>query len=453
MAAPVPYMRWCRRRYGELFTFRSPLFGLEAIAGTPELAAEIFRASPDDARAGEINAVMEPILGERSLLLLDVDEHLRMRKLLLPPFHGEAIRRYEQLIREIAIEDVESWPTGIALRSRDHTQAITLEVILRAVFGIEEVERLQALRAIIPRALDVNPLLVFTPQLQIDLGRRSPWGRFKRAREAMDAILYDEIRRRRSAADAGAEQRDDILSLLLAATDEQGEPLTEKELRDELVTLLFAGHETTATALAWACERRSRQPRAQQELRGRIADGDDAYLDAAVKELLRIRPVVPVVARRLKKDFELGGYALPAGVAVDVDMSLIQSSPDLYPDPERFDPTRFLGDRQPPYAWLPFGGGTRRCIGAAFAQLEIKIVLAEILSRYQLTPSRRRAERRVIRAVTLAPSRGGEVIASRIRAPARKSETALGRDQDALAQNGARAAPRAERDRATAEQL
>ena len=411
MVAPVPYMRWARRRCGDPFTFRSPLFGVEVIAGSPELAAEIFRAPPADARAGEINAVLEPVLGDRSLLLLDTDQHMRMRKLLLPPFHGEAVKAYERLIREIAVADIEGWPTGEPLRSRDRTQAITLEVILRAVFGIENAERLHTLRTAIPRVLDVNPLIVFTPRFQIDLGRRSPWGRFIRARKAMDEMLYDEIRRRRRAPDGNGQPRDDILSLLLAATDEQGEPLSEKELRDELVTLLFAGHETTATALAWACERLARQPRAQAELRRHVVDGDDEYLEAAVKELLRIRPVVPVVARRLKKDFELGGYTLPAGVAVDVDMSLIQRSPDLYPDPERFDPTRFLGDRQPPYAWLPFGGGTRRCIGAAFAQLEIKIVLAEILRRYELRPARRRPEYQRMRGVTLAPSRGGEVIA------------------------------------------
>jgi cytochrome P450 len=416
---PLEYVSWVRRRYGPVARLKDVMLGEMAYVSDPKLVGQIFKGDPQQMHAGEANDLLGPVVGPNSVLLLDDGQHMRMRKLLMPPFHGESIRRYEDLIEQVTKREIERWPLGRPFPIRSSTQAITLDVILRAVFGIEEPRRLEELRRILPALFDISLLMAFRP-LRIDLGRWSPWGRFLRARQRVDEILYEEIERRRKHA--GDETGFEIISLLLAARDEDGEPLSDEELRDELVTMLLAGHETTATALAWAFERLLRHPEELDRLRREIEAGEDAYLDAVCKETLRVRPVVMDVGRRLTRPFELGGYTIEAGTAVMPAIAAIHFSPDVYEDPEAFRPERFL-ERQPePNAWIPFGGGVRRCIGAAFAQFEMKVVLRTILQRAELRAPESEPEKVRFRGITLVPQKGGVVVLVRRLDPGRRVE-------------------------------
>ena len=410
---PIGFMRRCRARYGELFTLRYHPFDTLVYVCDPEVIREIFTGDPEVFRAGEANQFMEPTLGPRSVLLLDGADHLRMRKLMLPPFHGRSVTRYRDVIADIAARELETWPIGRPFPLRPRMQAITLEVILRAVFGIEDSERLERLRAALLAMLNVNMIHGALPFTRVDLGPRSPWGRYVRARAAADEIIFEQIAGRRAQSD-GVEG-DDVLALLLAVEDEDGEGLTDAELRDELVTLLMAGHETTATALAWAFERLLRHPAALARVREEAATADDAYLEAVVKETLRARPVVIDVARTLAAPAKLGGYDLPAGVMLVPMITLVQTGSGAWEEPDAFRPERFLGDAPAPYTWIPFGGGVRRCLGASFATFEIKVVLETILPAADLLPSTPEAEAARLRHVTLVPARGGEVVLERRR--------------------------------------
>jgi cytochrome P450 len=414
---PIGYMRSCRARYGDLFTLRYHPFDTLVYVCDPDVIREIFTGDPEVFRAGEANQFMEPTLGPRSVLLLDGGDHLRMRKLMLPPFHGRSVARYRDVIVDIAARELETWPLGRSFALRPRMQAITLEVILRAVFGIEDPARLARLREALVRMMNVNMIHGALPFTRVDLGPRSPWGRFLRARATADEIIFDQIARRRAQAGEGEPDHDDVLALLLAVRDEEsGDGLTDAELRDELVTLLLAGHETTATALAWAFERLVRHPDAVARLRAEAQDDEDTYLDAVVKETLRARPVVIDVARTLAAPTRLGGYDLPAGVMVVPMITLVQTGPGAWEDPDAFRPERFLDGAQPdPYTWIPFGGGVRRCLGASFATFEIKVVLETILPAADLLPSSPAAEAARLRHVTLVPARGGEVVLERRR--------------------------------------
>jgi cytochrome P450 len=412
----IGFMRRSRERYGELFTLRYYPFDTLVYVCDPEAIREIFTGDPEVFRAGEANQFMEPTLGARSVLLLDGGDHLRMRKRMLPPFHGRSVTRYRDVIADIAARELESWPLGRSFPLRPRMQEITLEVILRAVFGIEDTGRLERLRAALVRMINVNAIHGVAPITRVDLGPRSPWGRYVRARAAADEIIFDQIARRR--AEAGEEQEhDDVLALLLAVRDEDGGAgLTDAELRDELVTLLLAGHETTATALAWAFERLVRHPAAVARLREEAEAGEDAYVDAVVKETLRSRPVVIDVARTLAAPARVGGYDLPAGVMVVPMITLVQTGDGAWQDPEAFRPERFLDGAAPdPYTWIPFGGGVRRCLGASFATFEMKVVLETILPAADIIPSSPEPEAARLRHVTLVPARGGEVVLERRR--------------------------------------
>lgn len=422
-ADPIGYLLRLQRRYGDLFSLSFPGFERLVYVGDPEVVKEIFRGDAERFHAGEASAaVLEPAVGPNSVLTLDEDEHLRQRRLLLPPFHGASIERYEQVIREAAAREIAGWSVGSPFALRPRTQAITLEVILRAVFGIEDPERLARAQRLVDRFERRSRAVLLFPFLRHDLGPASPWSRFRRARAKLDELIYEEIRLRRT--DPGAEGREDVLSLLLAARDDQGQPMSDPELRDELITVIGAGHETTATALAWAAERLIRTPEVLTKLRHSLAAGDQDYLDAVVKETLRVRPVLSDVVRKLTAPTELGGYRLPAGTTVMPAIVLLHYSPQLFPDPEQFRPERFLDTQPPSYSWIPFGGGLRRCVGAAFAQLEMRIVLREIFTRVDLHAPRARSERPRIRNITLAPAKGATIVVDR-KLPAPTSAHAL----------------------------
>jgi cytochrome P450 family 135 len=411
----------CNRRYGDLFTMRLSSTRTVVVTSNVELVREVFTGDPNVLRAGEGNVVLRPLLGARSVLTLDGPEHLRQRRLLLPPFHGERMRHYGDVMRDVAERHVERWPVGSAFPTRASMQAITLEVILRAVFGAEDERQLERLATPLRRLLDAagNRLrLLLLQGTSSERGPRSPWGRFRALIEPGDRVIMDQIRARRSEP-----ERDDVLSLLLAARDEDGRPLTDAELRDELMTLLVAGHETTGTALSWALERITRHPEVLRRLVEERREGGDEYLDAVIKETLRLRPVVPAVVRWLAEPVELAGRTFPAGVNIAPSIYLLHRRPDLYPEPERFRPERFLERPPGTYEWIPFGGGIRRCLGASFALFEMKVVLSTILARAQLAQANGRPERVTRRAVTFTPARGGRILVERL-TPAAERATA-----------------------------
>jgi cytochrome P450 len=429
---PIGYSRRFSGRYGAISSPRFPGLGVIVSLADPELVRQVFTGDPTIFHAGEASKpVLEPTLGANSVLTLDEDAHLRQRKLLLAPFHGANVRRWGDTIRAIAEHDLASWPLGRPIALHDHTRAITLEVILRAVFGVREQARFERGRALVAEfANRAHPISMF-PATRRDLGPLSPWTRFKRAREALDDFLYQEIARRRAEPDLA--QRDDVLSLLRCASDDAGQPLSRQELRDELVTVLGAGHETTATAVAWAFERLLRTPPVLDRLRRSLPEGDE-YLDATVKETLRMRPVLTDVGRRLTRDIELAGYRIPAGALVMPAITAIHFRPDLYPAPDEFRPERFLGRTPEPYTWIPCGGGVRRCIGASFAQFEMRVIIRTILERAQLRAVGSRSERSKLRNVTAAPARGCRVVLERVR-PAAGSVTVPDRTPSELARS------------------
>jgi cytochrome P450 len=408
-ADPLGFLIRLQRRYGDIFTVRFPYFGRMVYVTTPELVKEVFTGPPAQMHAGEANAtVLEPALGPNSVLTLDDAPHMRQRKLLLPPFHGERIAAYGELMREATLREMESWPVGEPFALRPHTQRITLAVIMRAVFGVHDEDRLTRFERLIEEfSARVNMITAFPP-LRRDLGRWSPWGRFLRAREALDEFVYEEIALRRAEIAAGADH-DDVLSLLLAARHEDGTPMSDEELRDELVTVLGAGHETTATGLAWAMERLLRNPAVLGRLRDSLAAGEDDYLEATVKETLRTRPVIVDVARKLTAPLAIGGHELPAGTYLLPAIAAIHYREDLFPEAERFHPERFLDGKADTYAWIPFGGGVRRCIGASFAEYEMRVILRTILERASLSAPDPKPEKAKVRNITLAPGRGARV--------------------------------------------
>ena len=408
---PITHIRWFSSRYGPVTSPRFPGLGLIVSLADPELVRQLFTGDPATFHAGEsTKQVLEPTVGPNSVLTLDEQPHMRQRKLLLKPFHGENVRHWEDAIRSITEQELASWPVGTPFALHDRTRAITLEVILRAVFGVREEDRFERAKKLVREfANRAHPISMF-PVARRDLGPLSPWVRFKRSRDALDAFLYEEIERRRVQPDLA--ERRDVLSLLLCATDEDGTPLNRRELRDELVTVLGAGHETTATSLAWAFERLLRTPKVLDRLTQSLEDGNE-YLDATVKETLRIRPVITDVGRKLTRDVGIGGYTIPAGAVVMAAITAIHFREDLYPSPDEFRPERFLEHTPDAYTWIPFGGGVRRCIGASFAQFEMRVIMRTILERAQLRAVSQRPERSKLRNVTAAPARGCRVVLER----------------------------------------
>src|ERR1700722_166807 len=414
--APTWVMDQCARRVGDAFTLTFAPSGLKLVVfGDPQAVKQVFTAPPDVAPSGAGSSPIAPVLGERSVLTLTGSEHMRQRKLLLPPFHGERMREYEDVIVQATRRDMASWPLGESMRMQSHTRSITLEVIVRAVFGVET-ERMGPLKqAIRELAEPVRVLAVLRALMSRPTGA-PPTGALGRALDRLDELIYAEVARRREASDI--EQRTDIMSLLLLARDEDGEAMTDVELRDELVTLLLAGHETTATSVAWALERLVRHPEKLARLTAEIdaagTGGGEEYMTAVVNETLRVRPVVGIVVRVLNEELRVGSYVLPKGTRVAPSIYLTNRNAQVYGDPEAFRPERFLEAATETFSWIPFGGGIRRCIGASFAQMEMKVMLRTMLSELAPHAPRGRRGRRDEwvrrRAVTLVPAGGASVV-------------------------------------------
>ncbi len=411
------YLENCRRRYGDAVTFRTLFDSQFVMVFEPELVKQLFQGAPARLHAGEANALLGPVLGERSVLLLDGPEHLRHRRLMLPAFHGERMQDYAAAIVEAADREIDSWPVASPFPIHPSMQAMTLRVIIRAVFGYgpgaEEQELRRRLRAMVEPVARPRGLLVLALLERLRGGGRSVQ-EFEARRRAVDELLFKEIARRRS--EPGLEERTDVFSALLCAEDEQGDRLSDQEVRDELVTLLLAGHETTATGLAWTFDLLLHSPAVLERARG----GTDEYLDALVKESLRLRPVIPGVGRVVRGGpFALNGYVIPEGVEINPSIRVIHRRGDLYPEPFAFRPERFLAADPPDtYTWIPFGGGTRRCLGASFALLEMRLVLRRVLERVTLRAANPQPDEVVFRGITLAPRNGVPVIVEAPPSPA-----------------------------------
>jgi len=409
-ARPTAFFERCRDRYGRRFTIRLLVTPPFVHLSDPDEIREVFLAPPDVLHPGEGAAALEPVVGRHSLILLDEDPHLRQRRLMLPAFHGDAIARLRALVDEIAVREVESWPRDVPVPLHPRLQALTLEVIMRAVFGLEEGERLNALRAKLDVILDLGARpFALVPALRVLPEAR----RFEAVKREADEIIYALIDERR----AEHADRDDILSLLLEARDEDGSPMSDQELRDELVTLLVAGHETTASELAWGFHALTREPRALREVTRAVDDGDDAYLTATVNEILRRHPVLPNAEPRLtKQPVEIGGVRYPEGVVLGVNAYLVHHDPTVYPEPYAFRPERFLDRKPGTYTFLPFGGGRRRCIGASFAVLEMESVLRAVLERCAPVAGGAGIEGARRRSITMSPRHGAvTVLRDRVR--------------------------------------
>jgi cytochrome P450 len=403
---PLETLLGWHARYGDCFTVRYPVFGTGVYVADPQAIKELHTGDQSDLRAGEANAPLGVVLGQRSVLVLDGAEHLRQRRLLLPPFQGSAVTSFRRVIRDVAEREVAQWHAGDHIVLRDRMRALTFDVIARAVFGVEDRARIERLRHALGRVVDGQLVFLLPGALQRDLGPLSPGGRVAARLRAADGLLYEEIARRRSAPDLA--ERTDVLSLLLRARDEDGKPLTDVELRDELVTMLLAGHETTATGLAFAFDLLLRHPAALRRLGDELNGGEDppAYLDAVVTETLRLRPIVDANQRRLTRPRTVAGWELPAGIAVYPAIAVVHRREDLYPQAGQFRPERFLDGRTESYAWLPFGGGIRRCIGAALAQAEMAEVIRTVVLSAELRPLRSRPDPVVMRGITLVPRHG-----------------------------------------------
>jgi cytochrome P450 len=395
---PLPLLDECRRDLGEIFTLRLVGSGDWVFLSEPQHLRAMFTGDTRVLHAGEANAsIFGALTGTHSAFTLDEDAHLARRRLLSKPFHGDRMHEYTSVMRALAERAVDAWPVDRTFAIHPEVQRIALDVILRAIFGLDRGGEAVRLAGLLERLANegVRSPLLLAPTLQRDLGRFSPWGRIMRLVRETDAALHDEIRRRRAAPEDPS--RRDILALLLAARDDAGRPLTDEELRDELVTMLLAGHETTGTAMAWAFERLLSHPEAYARVEAEIdaATGGGpierehvprlVYLDAVLQETLRIRPIMPIGGtRKLTAPFEVGGFVVPAGATVTNCMYLALRRAEAFPDPEKFLPERFLGKAPDLYEWTPFGGGVRRCLGMAFAMWEMKVVIATVLSRVRL---------------------------------------------------------------------
>jgi cytochrome P450 len=436
ISQPLDFMEFCQRRYGDCFGAELGLVRHFYFLSDPAAIEQVMTANPGLFDAGRSNSILRPTLGDNSLLLLDGDRHQRHRQLLMPPFHGERMKAYGELVCRLTEQVASQWPTNQPFVTRPEMQKISLSIILQAVFGLTDGARCDRLRTLLDALLKVTGsrfgfAMAFFPLLQRDYGAWSPGGKFNQFMSQIDAELYAKIQSRRQSFDP---TRNDILTLLLAARDEAGEPMTDVELRDELMTLLLAGHETTATAITWALYWIHLLPPVKAKLLAELdslgAEPDLGsitrlpYLSAVCHETLRIYPVAFVAMPRiLKTRFEVGGYQFQPEDILVPSIYLVHQRPDLYPEPQTFRPERFLERQFSPYEYLPFGGSNRRCIGAAFALYEMKLVLATLLSRYELSLAELKPVVSIRRGVTAAP-KGGIKLTSQGQRPAIPSPAA-----------------------------
>ncbi|UYM07025.1 cytochrome P450 [Solicola gregarius] len=411
MTSALWYVPAMHRRYGDVFTLRcAPRDQRLVFINRREHIKEVFTGDPQVFHAGEGNELLRTVMGQHSVLLVDDETHLRARKLLMPAFHGAALRSYEGLVGTLAKSDVDSWRPGEPLVALDRMNALTLEIIMQVVFGVTDEERLSRLRPVVNNTVSIGALTLLSwayPKLQ----KYAPWRAYMNNQRRFDELLYAEISERRRAADL--EQRDDVLSRLLhvgAGDDQEHEPLSDAELRDQLVTLLLAGHETTASALSWTLHELAQNPDVQRRARRAADEGDRKYLEAVVKEAMRVHPVIDQVRRVLKEDATVAGYRLPAGTTVVPSVRFAHASGVNYPDPDAFRPERFVDGEVASNTWLPFGGGVRRCLGAGFSLMEGTIILGEILQRYTVRPDPHSLERETIRNITTVPKHKARVV-------------------------------------------
>jgi cytochrome P450 len=412
-------MEDCRQRYGDSFSVR--FLGFErpmVLISDPAAIKALYRERSHGLPPGR-NIILEPILGSGSLLIQEGAEHLSRRKLMLPPFHGERMRSYEAVVEEIVSAEIDSWPLHREFPIHSRMQAVTLEVILRVVFGVSEGPRLERLRSMLANVLQetASPRAQLVGLATRRFGGRGPWAKFEGALREVDELLYAEIAEHRSKPDLA--EREDILSMLMLSEFEDGGSMDDKELRDQLMTLLLAGHETTATALAWTFDLLLRHRAPMQRLRDSLQAGEDDYLRATISESLRLRPVIPLAGRRLAAPLVADGLELPVGTDVTPAIWLTHTRADIYPEPFAFQPERFLESAPDTYGWIPFGGGIRRCIGASFAEFEMRIVLREVLTRCDLRKASPNAEKTGRRNITLSPKDGTPVVIE-ARRPARE---------------------------------
>jgi cytochrome P450 family 135 len=402
--APLHMLREWHSRYGDVFSVKFTIFGMGVYVADPEEIRTMFTGDQSELHAGEANAPLSAILGQHSVLVLDGPEHLRQRRLLLPPFQGSAVDGFRDVIREVADAEVGRWRPGEEFPMRERMRALTFEVICRAVFGVAEREQVERLRAALLAVIDLSSFLFMPEALRRDWGRFTPGGILRRRLDRADRLIYEEIERRRG--EPNLEERTDVLSLLMRARDEDDGRMSDAELRDELMTMLAAGHETTATGLAFAFELLLRSPRVMARLRDELEGGSDEYLDAVVTETLRLRPVIDAAERTLKAPRVVGGWELPEGIRVYPAIALVHHREDLYSGADEFRPERFIDEGAESYSWLPFGGGIRRCIGAALAKAEMAEVIRTVAGRVELAPVHPDPDPVVLRGITLAPRHG-----------------------------------------------
>lgn len=408
---PIPFFERCRATYGDKFTIKLASTPPFVHLSDPDEIKQVFTAPPEVLHPGEGARILEPVVGPHSVILLDEQPHMEQRKLLLPAFHGERMQRLTGLVTEVTEREVARWPREAPVALHPPLQRLTLEIILRAVFGLDEGERLDRLRVRLTRIIEMGATpIALLPALQRDLGPWSPGGQFAKLKGQID----DDIRALVDERRAEGSERDDILAMLLLATHEDGSPMTFDEIRDELMTALVAGHETTASQLAWTFTMLGRAPGVVRELQREMdAGGGDAYLNAVIHESMRLRPVLPNAEPRLTmEEVTIGDWTYPAGVVLGANAYLVHHDPAIYPDPYSFRPERFLDQKPGTYTWIPFGGGRRRCLGASFAMLEMQVVLRAVLERGDVRPAGSGAETVLRRSITFSPRAGARVVLS-----------------------------------------
>jgi len=402
-------MRGLAHRYGDAFSLRMPVYGHMVVVASPKLAKQVFTASPDV--LGNIQPNLSRLLGSGSVFALDNDDHRQRRRLLAPPFHGKSIKNYESIIEEETLQEIADWPEGMALGTLPSTMRITLNAILRAVFGAEGAE-LDELRRIIPPWVTLGSRLATFPKPSRTYGRYAPWGRLAEYRRRYDVIVDKLIDGER--ADPNFEHRADVLAMMLRSTYEDGSSMSRRDIGDELLTLLAAGHETTASTLGWAFERLSRSP---DVLTALVAEADTDHNElrqATILEVQRHRTVIDAAGRHVHAPaFKLGEWSVPRGHTIIVSISRLHADAEFFPDPDRFDPKRFVGAKPPSFAWLPYGGGARRCVGAVFANMEMDVVLRTVLRHFTIETTDAPGEKFHSRGIAYTPKDGGKIVVHR----------------------------------------